>query len=99
MCYSVYSYHDFTTYGQMGCGNKLLSYIFFLSFHIFYSLLLMSTLMAVIVDSYSEVKKEESAFITKFVLEKVRNAWAKIDPEATGYIPYREFWMFTAKLL
>ena len=40
----------------------------------------MSTLMAVIVDSYSEVKREENAFITKFVLEKVRNAWAKIDP-------------------
>ena len=59
----------------------------------------MSTLMAVIVDSYSEVKREENAFITKFVLEKVRNAWSKIDPEATGYLPYREFWMFTAKLL
>ena len=33
------------------------------------------------------------------MLEKVRNAWSKIDPEATGYLPYREFWMFTAKML
>ena len=52
-------------------------------------MLLMSTVMAVIVDSYSDVKREEEAPITKLVLEKVRSAWAKIDPEATGYIPYR----------
>ena len=57
-----------------------MSYIFFLSFHIFYSMLLMSTVMAVIVDSYSDVKREEEAPITKLVLEKVRSAWAKIDP-------------------
>lgn len=73
----------------MGCGNKALSYTFFLSFHVFYSMLLMSSVMAVIVDSYSDVKREEEAPITKLVLEKVRSAWAKIDPEATGYIPYR----------
>ena len=33
------------------------------------------------------------------MLEKVRYEWSKIDPEAKGFIPYREFWMFTAKLL
>lgn len=99
VCVDIYSYESYQMYGQNGCGNKFMSYLFFLSFHIFYSLLLMSTLMAVIVDSYCEVKKEESAPITKLVLERVRSAWSQIDPEATGYIPYREFWMFTAKLL
>ena len=29
----------------------------------------------------------------------MQKAWSKIDPEATGYIPYREFWMFTARLI
>ena len=57
ICQNIYSYDEFQQYGQMGCGNNYMSYTFFLSFHIFYSLLLMSTLMAVIVDSYSEVKR------------------------------------------
>ena len=52
-CEEIYSYEQYLIYGQIGCGSKYSSYIFFLSFHIFYSLLLMSTLMAVIVDSYS----------------------------------------------
>ena len=89
VCYEIFSYDDFSELGQKGCGSQASSYIFFLSFHIFYSLLLMSTLMAVIVDGYSEVKREENAFITKFVLEKVRYEWSKIDPEAKGFIPYR----------
>lgn len=40
----------------------------------------MSTVMAVIVDSYIEVKREEEAPVTKLVLEKVRTAWSLIDP-------------------
>ena len=49
----------------------------------------MSTLMAIITDSYSTVLKEENAKITKFVLYKVQHAWSRFDPLATGYIPYR----------
>lgn len=53
ICSSIFSYEEFQIHGQKGCGNQAMAYIFFLSFHIFYSLLLMSTVMAVIVDSYS----------------------------------------------
>jgi len=41
----------------MGCGNQVVGYIFFLSFHLIYSLILLSTLLAVIVDAYSEVRR------------------------------------------
>jgi hypothetical protein len=57
ICSDIYTYEDYLVHGQVGCGNEAMSYIFFLSFHIFYSMLLMSTVMAVIVDSYSEVKR------------------------------------------
>ena len=53
ICMEIFTYDEFLLYGQNGCGSKISSYIFFISFHIFYSLVLMSTLMAVIVDSYS----------------------------------------------
>lgn len=53
VCYDILSYQDFVTYGQMGCGSKAASYIFFLSFHIIYSLILMSTMIAIIFDAYS----------------------------------------------
>lgn len=58
ICAEVYYHSDFLEYGQTGCGNPYSAYLFFLSFHIFYSLLLFSTLIAVIVDSYGEVYKE-----------------------------------------
>lgn len=63
----------------MGCGNKAISALFFITFHVIYSLLLMSTLMAVIADSYSEVKLEEETYVNKFLLYEVRNAWAEVD--------------------
>lgn len=35
--------------------------------------------MAVIADSYSEVKLEEETYVNKFLLYEVRNAWAEVD--------------------
>lgn len=89
ICNAIYSYEDYMEYGQTGCGSKISSYLYFLSFHVLFSLVLMSTLMAIITDSYSTVLKEENAKITKFLLYRVQRAWSKYDPQATGYIPYR----------
>lgn len=58
LCTPIYTYAEYLVSGQNGCGNAAMSYIFFLSFHILYSMLLMSTIMAVIVDIYSQVKRE-----------------------------------------
>lgn len=52
VCYDLYSYNDFVEHGRMGCGSSV-GYIFFLSFHVVYSLILLSTLLAIIVDAYS----------------------------------------------
>ena len=68
VCFKIDSFDKFQKYGQYGCGNLWLAIFFFISFHIFYSLLLMSTLMTLIVDAYSEVRQEENSHITRFVL-------------------------------
>ena len=83
----------------MGCGKPVAGLIFFLSFQLIYTMILLSTLMAVIVDAYSEVRREEESMVNKFQLEEVQKEWENYDPEATGYISYRDFWMFTAKLV
>ncbi len=98
VCFDIYNYEDFAKYGRMGCGSSV-GYIFFLSFLITYSFILLSTLLAVIVDAYSEVRREEESMVNKFQLEEVQKEWENYDPEATGYISYRDFWMFTAKLV
>jgi len=52
VCFDLYSYNDFVEHGRMGCGSPV-GYVFFLSFHVVYSLILLSTLLAIIVDAYS----------------------------------------------
>ncbi len=42
----------------MGCGNKYKSYIFFISFNIIYTQILLSTLMAIIFTTYDKVRRE-----------------------------------------
>lgn len=59
----------------------------------------MSTFLALVVDAYDEVQREESAHITKCVLKKVITLWTEKDPEGTGFAPYREFWMLSTNIL
>lgn len=57
VCYEIHSYSDFLQHGRMGCGRPTAGYIFFLSFQLIYTMILLSTLLAVIVDAYSEVRR------------------------------------------
>ena len=58
ICFDINSYEDFAKYGFNGCGNPTASYVFFFSFHIFYTMFLMSTFIAFIVDTYSDIIRE-----------------------------------------
>jgi hypothetical protein len=59
VCHEITTYSDYEKFGDNGCGSKISSYLFFLSFHIFYSLFLMSNFLAFIADSYDEVRRSE----------------------------------------
>ena len=43
-------------------------------------MLLMSTFIAIIVDAYGDIKKEENSEITVDVLERVVKEWVDFDP-------------------
>lgn len=57
ICFEIKNYEDFQKYGQNGCGNPIASLLFFLSYHIFYSLFLTPMFLAFIVDIYSDLKR------------------------------------------
>ena len=59
----------------------------------------MPILIALIVDAYGDIKKEENSTVTVDVLERVAKEWATFDPEATGYISYEDFWIFSRNVL
>jgi hypothetical protein len=59
----------------------------------------MSIFLAFIVDAYADVLREESSKVTKYLLKKAQKLWSKKDPEATGMITYREFWVLTKQLI
>ena len=58
----------------------------------------MSTLIALIVNAYGDIKREEKSQITVDVLERVVNEWALYDPEGKGYILYEDFWKFSGSV-
>ena len=99
VCHSVTTYSEYLQYGKNGCGSGFKSYTFFLTFHLIYAIILLPTLMAVIVEAYSQIRREEEAVVNKFQLQEIKEEWKNYDPDATGFISYRDFWMFTAKLM
>lgn len=58
ICFDINNYEDFEKYGFYGCGKPTASYLFFFSFHVFYTMFLMSTFLAFIVDTYSDIQRE-----------------------------------------
>jgi hypothetical protein len=98
ICFDVHNFEDYQKYGLNGCGNIALSYGFFITFHLIYSIILMSSLIATIFDAYCEVKEQEEMLISEFQLEEVTEGWLHFDPEANGFLPYHNFWRFVSKL-
>ena len=94
VCFQITEYEQFQTYGQNGCGHPLLSFLFFGSFHFLFSMFLFPTLIALIVDAYSDIKKDENSIVNKSIISKLVEEWKEVDEEGKGYIPYSSFWQF-----
>ena len=89
ICFNIWTHEDFKQYGQMGCGNYYIAIVYYLSFHIIYSLTILSMIVTLVVDAYIEIKEDEKSYITRYILIGVRNLWSTFDPDGTGFIAYR----------
>lgn len=98
VCFPIASYSDYMKYGQMGCGNPFIAVLFFLSYHIILSMMLMTMFVAVVLDAYKEAYQREVSAVTDSHLGAILELWGEFDLEATRFITYRDFWTFAAKI-
>ena len=71
ICVDISTYEEFQKYGQNGCGRGLLADAFFLSFHYLFSLFVIPVFIALIVDSYADLRRLENSFITRNLLASI----------------------------
>jgi len=61
--------------------------MYFITFVIFGSFITLNLLIAVVLDNFSNSKKEEGVTVTDDDIDAFAVAWSRVDPRATGFIP------------
>lgn len=64
-CIDINNYAEFLEYGINGCGTKS-AYIYYLSFHLIFSLMILNLFIASVLGSYEEHVKDEESAISKY---------------------------------
>lgn len=75
-----------------GCGNPLAAYMYFYSFMILGSFIMLNLFLAVVLENYTVCVCEK--IITKEHLHDFRRIWAAYDPRGTGVIPTHQLHPF-----
>merc|ERR1719311_1413519 len=68
------------------CGSPGGAPLYFLSFFIFSSLLLLNLLVAIILDNFGDTQTFENCAVQHEDLMAFARKWAEFDPRATGFI-------------
>jgi hypothetical protein len=61
--------------------------LYFITFVILGSFVILNLLIAVVLDNFANNKKEEGVTVTDDNIDDFAVAWSKVDPRATGFIP------------
>ena len=64
-CLEIDNYEDFLIHGFNGCGTNL-AYLFYIAFHLIFSLVILNLFIASVIDSYDEHVKSEESAISKY---------------------------------
>lgn len=59
------TYEEYLIYGFNGCGTPY-AYIYFISFHIIFSLMILNLLIASVLVAYEEHVKSEESAVSKY---------------------------------
>ncbi|CAK89639.1 unnamed protein product (macronuclear) [Paramecium tetraurelia] len=96
-CNYMSTYEDFLVYGFNGCGTPY-AYLYFISFHIIFSLMILNLLIASVLVAYEEHVKSEESAVSKYQLNDVLSLWRNYDPEGKGFINYKDFWKLSSEI-
>jgi hypothetical protein len=86
-CLKTQDYDDIIAndYVMMQCGTNL-SYVFFISFVILVSMLIMNLSVAAVIEGLDNAKKENMGIVKGDEIEDLINLWQDYDPTASGWI-------------
>ena len=80
------------------CGNPIASVVFFVSFIVLSSFLILNMMIAMILEEYSKAMAREKHKINPDDSERFVEAWSKYDPLATGRMHVRHLHVFIREL-
>ncbi len=86
MCEESQSYQEIQQNGIQGCGQTITAYIYFHSFVIFFTFIMVNNFIAIILTTYHRQLVVDNQLLKPQTIEEFCNQWTKYDPDATGYI-------------
>ena len=84
--------------GLNGCGKTTQAHLYFFSFIILVTLIILNLFVAMILTATEEITKIEELSINRYQLYNIKNVWRELDPEGCGFLDYKLFWRFTSKI-
>jgi len=96
VCVEVQDYYDYEKFGRNGCGT-VWAYPFVFSFYLII-LLILNLLVGIIINISGSIKKNEESSINIYQLTDIKRLWAEYDPNGTGYMDYKHFWVFSSRI-
>lgn len=114
VCYDVSTYEDYIKYGDKffffkynknifkiglnGCGRPVHAFLYFFSFIVVVTLLILNLFVATILTATEEITKIEELSINRYQLNGIKHLWKEFDPKGSGYLDYKNFWRFSSKI-
>ena len=68
------------------CGSPVVSYIFFVTFHIIVFQIFVNLFVAIIIDTFLGQTDHFKLPVQKYSIQEFVVLWSKYDPDATGFI-------------
>jgi hypothetical protein len=75
---------------MVGCGPRYSGVLFFCSYFLLMALIMLKLFIAVILQSYNDIKIREERLFNSEMLEKFLDTWKEFDPDATGFIEKKD---------
>lgn len=88
-CAVEQSFEDIQKDGIRGCGSAG-SYVFFVSFVVLVSMLVMNLSLAAVIEGLDTAKKENHGIVSGDDIDALIEMWSEYDPDATGYISMQD---------
>lgn len=88
-CVDDQSYEEMQENGILGCGNNI-SYLFFISYMILLSMVIMNLSVAAVIEGLAEASKENMGIVSGDQIDFLIEKWKDYDTNASGLISYQD---------